>query len=65
MTPAEISAYEQAARDMVAHAVGERMPPPTREFRACWQCHGTKWTMDERACRICDYRGMLEYEVRR
>ena len=38
--------------------------PPTTEFRACWQCGGTK-VLDDRICRLCNYRGEIEYEVRR
>jgi hypothetical protein len=40
------------------------MPPPTVEFRACWQCGGTKY-LDDRMCRLCDYRGQIQVEVRR
>lgn len=46
-------------------AAGESIPPPTTEWSTCWNCGGTKHTMNGQLCRMCDWRGMMEYEVRR
>ena len=70
MSPAERIAYEQRARDMVAHAVVGRMPPPTVELRRCWNCDGSGQIFEAdyhatEPCGICRGYGRVQVEVRR